>query len=199
MVGDHLEEGVLRLSPLRLAVLAVGLSLGSTALAEQPKLVLGRYESALKLMDQGECDKAREMLFPGGRAVKGEEVAISDMGDCYLRSANKASDQAEAQRRRETGAGWILRAANLGVREAQVTAVKLYLNGQVFFTDPYEAVKWYLLWQNNSSQLQLGQVEFDKNMAKQLNAFGPDIWAEARARATAWTPTVSQAIDPDAP
>ena len=188
----------MRLSPLRLAVLALCCGMGSAALAEQPKLVLGRYESALKLMDQSECDKAREMLFPGGKIGQGEEVAISDMGDCYLKSATKASDPAEAQRRREIGAGWILRAANLGVREAQVTAVKLYLNGQVFFTDPYEAVKWYLLWQNNSSQMQLGQVEFDKNMAKQLNAFGPDVWAEARARTAAWKPTVSK-LDPDAP
>ena len=188
----------MRLSPSRLAVIAVCFSLGSAALADQPKLVLGRYESALKMMDQGECDKAREMLFPGGKAAPGEEVAISDMGDCYLKSANKAPDAAEGQRRREIGAGWILRAATLNVREAQATAVKLYVDNKVFFTDPYEAVKWYLIWQSNRSQMQLGQVEFDNNLTKQLTAFTPDVWAEGKARADGWKPLVTLKVE-DAP
>ncbi len=186
----------MRLSLSRFAVFAVCLSFGGAALADQPKLVLGKYESALKLMDQGQCDKARELLFPGGKVAEGDEVAISDMGDCYLKAGAKATDQAEGQRLREIGAGWTLRAANIGLREAQATAVKIYLNGQVFFQDPYEAIKWYLLWQTNRSQMQLGQVEFDNNLAKQLNAFGPDIWAEGRARFTAWKPLTSKTDAP---
>lgn len=156
------------------------------ASAEQPKIVLGKFEGALKLMDQGQCEKARDLLFPGGRMIQGDEVAISDMGDCYLRAAAKQPDPAEAQKQRETGAGWIIRAADMGVRDAQATAVKLYLDGKIFVVDPYEAGKWYLLWQANRSQMQLGQVEFDRDLAKQVNAYGNDVWIEARTRAQNW-------------
>jgi hypothetical protein len=176
------------------AILAL-LALSGAALADTPKLVLGKYESALKLMDQGQCDKAKDILAPGGKLGAGDEVAISDIGDCYIAAASKQQSPAEAQRMRETGAGWILRAANMGIREAQATAVKLYLNGQVFFPDPYEAGKWYLLWQNNRANLQLGQVEFDPNWAKVLNGYGPDVWNEAKSRAASWKPPAISRFD----
>jgi hypothetical protein len=168
--------------------LVAAFALTGAALAETPKLVLGKYEGALKLMEQGQCDKARETIAPGGKMAAGDEVAISDIGDCYLGAAAKQKDPAEAQRMREIGAGWILHAADLGIREAQATAVKLYLDDKVFFADPYEAAKWYLIWENNRSQMQLGKVEFDANLSKQLNAFNADVWAEAKARAASWKP-----------
>jgi hypothetical protein len=184
-----------RFSPFRTTAILIALAAGSGAFAEQTKLVLGKYESALKLMDQGKCDQAREMLAPGGKLGAGEEVAISDIGDCYLSAAAKQQNPAEAQRMRETGAGWILRAANLGTREAQATAVKLYLNGQVFFTDPYEAAKWYTLWAQNRANYQFGQVEFDPNWVKVLNGYGPDVWNEAKTRAASWKPTATSRAD----
>jgi predicted Zn-dependent protease len=168
---------------------AIALAGAASAQSTQPKLQLGKYESALKLMDQGQCDKARDMLFPAGKMAPGDEVAISDIGDCYLGAAKKMQDQAEAQKTLELGAGWILRAADIGIREAQATAVRLYLENKVFFPDPYEAGKWYLIWQNNRSQMQLGQVEFDPILSKQLTSYGSDVWAEAKARAAAWRPS----------
>jgi hypothetical protein len=175
------------------ALLLAAFALSGAAFADQPKLVLGKYEGALKLMDQGQCDKARDQLAPGGKMAAGEEVAISDIGDCYLHAAAKEKDADAAQRMRETGAGWILHAADIGIREAQATAVKLYLDDKVFFTDPYEAVKWYLIWQNNRSQMQLGKVEFDANLSKQLSAYDPDVWAEGKARAALWKPRATSA------
>lgn len=182
----------MRFPLFRSAILLAAFPLAGAAFADQPKLVLGRYESALKLMDQGQCDKAKDMLFPNGKMPEGEEVAISDLGDCYLNSANKMQDAEAAQHARETGAGWILRAADFGIREAQASAVKLYLDGKVFYPDPYEAGKWYLLWQNNRSQMQLGQVEFDPALSKQLNGYSADVWAEAKARAKSWKQTISE-------
>jgi len=179
--------------PLFRSVLAIAaLSLSGAAVAEQPKLVLGRFESVLKLMDQGQCEKAREMVFPNSKMADGEEVALADLGDCYLNSAAKIQDPDAAQRARETGAGLILRAADYGIRDAQASAVKLYLDGKVFYTDPYEAGKWYLLWQNNRSQMQLGQVEFNPALAKQLNGYSADVWTEAKARAAAWKQLTSK-------
>ena len=70
--------------------------------------------------------------------------------------------------------------------------LKLYLDGKVFYPDPYEAGKWYLLWQNNRSQMQLGQVEFDPALSKQLNGYSADVWAEAKARAKSWKQTISE-------
>ena len=181
----------MRVSRLAFAVVLPLLALGGAASAQssKPQLVLGKYESALKLMDQGQCEKAKDLLFPGGHMIAGDEVAVSDIGDCYLKAAAHLPDAEAAQKSRETGAGWVLRAADMGVREAQATAVKLYLDGKVFVTDPYEAGKWYLLWQSNRSQLQLGQVEFDRDLARQVNAYGTDVWTEARGRAQHWSPT----------
>jgi hypothetical protein len=107
-----------------------------------------------------------------------------------LLSQGRRQDADAAQKALETGAGWILRAADIGVREAQATAVKLYMDGKVFSVDPYEAGKWYLLWQANRSQMQLGQIEFDRDLVRQLNAYGNDVWTESRARAQAWRPAV---------
>ncbi len=162
----------------------------ASAQSTTPKLVLGKYESALKLMDQGQCEKAKDMLFPSGHMVEGDELAIEDIGECYLKAAGKQPDADAAQKMRETGAGWVLRAADMGVREGQATAVKLYLDGKIFVTDPYEAAKWYLLWQANRSQLQLGLVEFDSGLARQVNAYGADVWGEARTRAQHWNRTI---------
>jgi len=146
------------------------------------------------MMDQGQCDKAREMLLPSGTMMQGDEVAATDIGECYLKAAKGLADVDAAQKSRETGAGWIMRAADAGSREAAATMVKLYLDGKVFVVDPYEAAKWYLLWQSNRSQMQLGQVEFDNSLVKQVNAYGNDVWVEARARATAWRPTALRPV-----
>lgn len=182
----------MRVSRFIFALSALALA-GSASAQSKPPLNLGKYEQALKMMDGGQCEKAKDLLFPGGRAIQGDEVAVSDIGDCYLRNAGKMSDAAAAQKERDNGAGWILRAADLNVREAQATAVKLYLDGKAFVVDPYEAGKWYLLWQANRSQMQLGQVEFDQALSKQMYSYGNDVWVEARARAQAWKPTALQA------
>jgi hypothetical protein len=192
MVGDNLLPGVpvLRVSRLVLALSVLAFAGSASAQSTTPKLNLSKYESALKLMDQGQCEKAKDMLFPTAVMLQGDEVAISDIGDCYLKAAGKMQDADAAQKALETGAGWILRAADIGVREAQATAVKLYMDGKVFSVDPYEAGKWYLLWQANRSQMQLGQIEFDRDLVRQLNAYGNDVWTESRARAQAWRPAV---------
>jgi hypothetical protein len=200
MVDDKLVPGVPVLRASRLvfalsgALSALVFAGSASAQSSTPKFVLSRYEQALKLMDQGQCDKAKDMLFPAGVMFQGDEVSISDMGDCYLRAAAKAPDADSAQKSREIGAGWILRAADLGVREAQATAVKLYLDGKVFTVDPYEAGKWYLLWQANRSQMQLGQIEFDATLARQINAYGNEMWSEARGRAQNWKPTALKPV-----
>jgi len=178
----------LRVSRLALALSVLAFAGAASAQSTKPPLILGKYESALKLMDQGQCEKAKDLLFPAGRMVQGDEVAISDIGDCYIKAATRMSDPDAAQKSRETGAGWVLRAADMNVREAQATAVKLYLDGKVFIVDPYEAGKWYLLWQANRSQIQLGQMEFDSALSRQINAYGNDVWSEARTRAQHWKP-----------
>jgi hypothetical protein len=182
-----------RLLPSLLFLLAAG----AGAIEPTPKLVLGGYEQSLRLLEQGECEKAQERLAPDGRTAAGYEVALLDIGNCYRQAADKISDPDLAQRTRELGAGWVLFAANAGVRRAQEEAVRLYLDGQIFIADPYEAGKWFLLWSSNRSQMQLGQVEFDADLMKQINAsFTPEHWAEAKARAAKWRPVTSSTTAP---
>ena len=178
----------MRVSRLVFALSVLAYAGVASAQSQTKQLFLSKYENALKWMDQGQCEKAKDLLFPTNKMAQGDEVAISDIGDCYLRAANKMQDADAAQKSRETGAGWLLRAADLGIREAQASLVKLYLDGKVFPVDPYEAGKWYLLWQANRSQMQLGQIEFDRELSKQVNAYGNDVWTESRARAQAWRP-----------
>lgn len=164
----------------------------ASAQSTAPKLQLGGYEKALRQMEQGECSKAQENLAPNGRVAAGDEVALADLGSCYLNAAKKLSDPDAAQRSREIGAGWILRAANAGMRPAAEEMVRLYLDGRVFIPDPYEAAKWYTLWAANHSQMQFGQIEFDRELLKQMNQnFTAEIWAEGKARAQKWHPITS--------
>jgi hypothetical protein len=180
--------------------LSLALSAGAQQSTTTPKLQLGGYEQALRWMEQGQCAKAKEALIPGGHAQPGDEVALSDVGNCYLRAADKLSDPAAAQRSREIGAGWILRAANTGLRRAAEEAVRLYLDGKVFMVDPYEAGKWYTLWNANRTEVQLGQLEFDADLLKQMNAtMTPEQWAEARARAQKWRPITALSQTRNAP
>jgi len=177
----------------RLVLVLLLASLAGAASAQSNKLQLGGYEQTLKLMEQGKCNEARDKLMPNGRPRTGEEMEINDLGNCYIRAAKKISDPEDAERSRETGVGWILFAANAGQREAAQDLVRLYLNGPVFFRDPYEAGKWYLLWEANHSQIRLGQIEFDRDLQKQVNALSPEEWAEARARLAKWKPTLISA------
>ena len=173
----------------RLSVLLLATVFAAAAQAQTPKLQLGGYEQSLRMMEQGECAKAQNRLLPNGHAMAGDEVIMSDLGECYLRAAKKQPDPELAQRSREMGAGWILSAANAGVRSAQEVLVRLYLDGQVFFADPYEAAKWYGLWVANHTQMHYGQIDFDADLLKQINSFGQDILLEAHDRAAKWRPT----------
>jgi len=174
----------------RLSCLLFVSLIAGAAQAQTPKLMLGGYEQSLRMMEQGECAKAEDKLMPSGHAMAGDEVVMSDLGACYMRAAKKQKDPEQAERLRETGAGWILAAANAGERGAQQEAARLYLDGQVFFEDPYEASKWFALWTANHSQMHFGQIEFDPVLLKQINSFGQDVLAEARERAIAWRPTI---------
>jgi hypothetical protein len=189
---DHHGGAVVRLTPSRwiLSLLPALALLAGGAGAQTPKLQLGGYEQSLRLMEQGECARAQEKLMPNGRPAPGDEVAMSDLGSCYLRAAAKKTDAETADRWRETGAGLILIAANTGVRQAQEEMVRLYLDDKLFFRDPYEAAKWYSVWQANRSQMHFGQIEFDAALVKQMNSsFTPDQWAEGKARAERWHQT----------
>jgi hypothetical protein len=173
--------------------------ISGAASAETPKIILAPYEQALRYFDQGECEKGQKIVMPTGNPKAGEEMVMTDAGQCFLRAAKKAKTEAEAQQFREIGAGWIILAATRGLRNAQEEAVKLYLDGSVFYYDPYEAGKWYLVWMRNRSQIQFGQVEFDPDILKRMNnSFTAEQWAEAKARAEKFVPVISPEI-PRAP
>jgi hypothetical protein len=151
------------------------------------KVVLNPYETALRFKQQGNYQKAIEMLEPLAKYGHGYEVAQFNLGECYLAVAATKADPQEAQKSRQSGASWIIKAADAGLAQAQQELVNLALQGDKFKVEPAEAGKWYLLWKRNPTRTQLGVTEIDPVLLRKINTMLTDAdWAEANARADAW-------------
>jgi hypothetical protein len=151
------------------------------------KVPLNSYESALRFKQLGNYPKAMELLEPLAKAGHGYEVAQYNLGECYLAVADTKPDPEEAKKSRLSGVGWIIRAAQAGLAPAQQELVRLSLLGGKFKVEPAEAGKWYLVWKRNPTRTQLGVVDLDPSVLRQLNTtLTTADWTEANARADAW-------------
>ena len=156
---------------------------------EEPDAPLTNYERALKLIQKKLCERAQEVLDPMIKQGVGSEVALLDIGTCYMQEALDTSNADEARRLRETGVGWVLRAGNAGLRRAEEELVRQYIDGEVFLTNPVEAGKWYLLWKANRSGYAITPPEFDEKLEQKLQSMLTTAdWVSARDRALAWRP-----------
>jgi hypothetical protein len=158
---------------------------------DKPKdeVPLNAYETALKFVQKGDCARAREILDQIILQGPGSEVALLDIGYCYLQKASRPAGAEEARQIRETGVGWVLRAGNAGLRRAEEELVRQYLEGDVFLPDPTEAAKWYLLWKANRNSFQITPPEFDEKLEQKLqSSLSQADWTVARQRAIAWRP-----------
>ena len=149
------------------------------------------YEGAMRLMSQGNYTDALKVLKAIANQVPDSEVALLQIGHCYIKMAKSATTAEAAQRNIDIGTGWILEAATVGLRDAQEELVQLYLDGKFFFSDPAEAGKWYLIWKDNRSDVAFGIGEFNRTLEKRLKlALNEDDWREARDRVKEWEPGV---------
>ncbi|HYM31748.1 MAG TPA: hypothetical protein VEU47_10635 [Candidatus Cybelea sp.] len=155
-----------------------------------------RYEQALRYKAEGDCVRAMPLFEPFAASGKGNEVAQLQLGECYLDRAKTAVPAESASKMRETGAGWILKAANSNVPKAQEEAARLALDGTGVAADPAEAGKWFLVLQRNPMRSVVGPVQIDPELQQLLHERLSDAdWRVAERRASQWQP-VEQAATP---
>ncbi len=69
--------------------------------------------------------------------------------------------------------------------------MSLYLDGVGVASDPVEAGKWSLIYHANGARYVIGLKDVPGALQARLDGvLDPTRWAEAQARANAWTPTV---------
>jgi TPR repeat protein len=156
------------------------------------------YEKALLVKAKDGCPAAIPLLEPLAALGRGHEMAQFQLGACYLETA-RAQPAERVDEKRALGAGWILKAANSEVPDAQETAVRLYLDGIGIAADPAEAGKWFLLLQRNPRRTMFGPTAMDADLEKRLRRDLSDAnWGQARIRADQWQP-VQQPSAPQQP
>ena len=157
----------------------------------QKAVPLSTYETALKYLQKNDCERGQEILQPMIKEGAGNEVALLDIGYCYVQKASQTSDPAAAASLRKIGVDWILRAANAGQRRGQQELARQYLEGGVFAPDPKEAGKWFLIWKSNRGAFQVDPTASDQDLERKLQStLTAADWEVARARAEAWHPVI---------
>jgi hypothetical protein len=142
------------------------------------------YSRAMVLKQRGDYEKALPLLKSVAGLGIGYEVAKLELGKCYYELARKETTAEGAVRQRTLGFASILAAANGGFHLAQQELVRIYLDGDGVPVDPPEAGRWYLLWKNNPSRMQIGAIQFDVVLEQRLKAtLTPAEWQDAQNRA----------------
>jgi hypothetical protein len=149
-------------------------------------------ERGEELRLSGHCDQAIP-IFRRIAARGGFEIAEYNLGLCLFDvSANEPDAKQKAQLTQQATDS-ILKAANGGLAVAQIKLVSLYLDGLGVASDPIEAGKWSLIYHANGARYVIGLKDVPDTLQARLDsALDATRWAEARARANAWTPTLKE-------
>jgi hypothetical protein len=139
---------------------------------------------------QGRCDIAINIYRALINQGTGYELSEFNMGVCLQQLAAKATDPATAAAQRQEAAGWMLKAANKGLPNAQNGLISVYLDGVGVPANPVEAGKWSLLYHGNSARRLYGLPDVAPALQARLDAaLDPgNGWAQAQAKADAWSP-----------
>ncbi|HTP78381.1 MAG TPA: hypothetical protein VMJ73_15565 [Rhizomicrobium sp.] len=136
----------------------------------------------------GQCDKAIP-IFRRLAARGGFELAQFNLGLCLIDVGKKESDAQRSASLKAEGAGDVLAAANSGLANAQLKLVTLYLDGVGVASDPLEAGKWALIYHSNGSRFVISLPDISPELQARLDGvLTATSWAEAQARADAWSP-----------
>jgi hypothetical protein len=138
---------------------------------------------------QGRCDVAIPIYRALINQGTGYELSQFNLGVCLLETAKKAADPAAAAAQRQEAAAWTLKAANKGLPNAQNGLIVLYLDGVGVAADPVEAGKWSLLYHGNAARRMYGLPDVAPGLQDRLDKVLDDgHWAQAQAKADAWSP-----------
>lgn len=147
-------------------------------------------ERGEELRLSGHCDQAIP-IFRRIAARGGFEIAEYNLGLCLFDVSAAEGDPKRAAELKHEATDSIIKAANGGLAVAQIKLVNLYLDGVGVTIDPIEAGKWSLIYHANGARYVIGLKDVPDALQARLDgALNAANWAEARARANAWTPTV---------
>ncbi|HEX4301486.1 MAG TPA: hypothetical protein VHZ78_01745 [Rhizomicrobium sp.] len=136
----------------------------------------------------GRCDEAIPILRRLASYGDGYELAQYNLGLCLL-EIGKAQPDAQRNASQQEAAVFILKAANHDLPKAQASLAAMYLDGVGVARDPLQAGVWALIYRANGRRFALGLPNIAEDLQARLDAALTDVmWAEARARANAWTP-----------
>jgi hypothetical protein len=137
----------------------------------------------------GKCQDAIPILRQLAAGGDGFELAQYNLGLCLFDTSKAEPDAQHAASLKLEGAAFILKAANHNLPKAQASLAQMYLDGDGVVRDPVEAGKWALIYRANGARSALGLPNISADLQARLDGVLSDAaWAEARARADAWTP-----------
>lgn len=137
----------------------------------------------------GKCQEAIPILRRLAVGGDGFELAQYNLGLCLLDTGKSEPDAGRAAGLKQEGAAFIVKAANHNLPKAQASLAEIYLDGNGVARDPIEAGKWALVYRGNGERFALGLPNIPEALQARLDAALTDVtWAQARARADAWSP-----------
>ncbi len=137
----------------------------------------------------GRCDQAIPLFRNLASYGEGFEIAQYNLGLCMFDIAKTDADPQHAASLRREGGVAIIKAANAGSAKAQIFLITAYLDGTGVDRDPLEAGKWALIYHDNGARLVLGLKNISADLQARLDGvLDAAAWAQAQARADAWTP-----------
>lgn len=144
---------------------------------------------AEELRLHGKCDQAIPILRTLA-ANEHDDIAQFNLGQCLVDLSKGNHNPALAQE----GVQWILKTANKGLPNAQLSLVTIYLNGDGVAQDLIEAGKWSLLYHSNGTRLAIGMQDIPDALQARLDGTLTDTaWSEAQKRASDWMPAEQSA------
>ena len=145
--------------------------------------------NAEELRLAGRCPEAIPILRRLADGGDGYELAQYNLGLCLLDIAKTEPDAQHAASVTLEGTALVLKAANHNLPKAQASLAAMYLDGHGVVRDPIEAGKWALIYHANGARFALGLPNIPADLQARLDAALTDTaWAQARARADAWSP-----------
>ncbi len=142
---------------------------------------------AVELRLAGKCSEAIPILR---RLSEDDDIAEYNLGLCLIDVGKTDSNAQTAASSKREGAQWVIKAANRGLPNAQLSLVTIYLDGSGVEKDPIEAAKWALLYRENGTRVAIGLPNLTPQLEARLDGVLTEhTWSEAQTRAYAWTPT----------
>lgn len=112
---------------------------------KEGETLTGEYWTPFELANAGRCDEAMDDLQVLANRGRGYENAQHALGLCKIQLGQEAE-----------GRGWIERAAQAGLADAQASHLRGYLSSGTDYHPHHIAAKWLYLYQTNPLRLAIG-------------------------------------------